>query len=155
MGKHDALTKTLAVVGTTLLVLPLVAPLVLGLGLLGGPMGYRVDYLMPFEVYPIALVGMALVLWASIRAHARTKAVGAAIAVMLGGFALAAVAAQVTGIANSEEELEAWRYAVTIGFAAMSLLGQAALAAIGALIARDSIRASHVEAPPVQHASGA
>jgi hypothetical protein len=111
-----------------------------------------IDYLMPFEVYPVAVVGFILVLLASLRARLRRGAVGISIGVMLGGVVLGAVAAQLTGIANSVETLEAWRYAVVIGFGAISLIGQLTLAVIGILLVRDLSEAK--QADPAAAAAG-
>ncbi|MDP2183142.1 MAG: hypothetical protein Q8K99_11310 [Actinomycetota bacterium] len=154
MKEHDVLARTLAILGTVLVVLPLIAPFALGLIVMGRPGGFRLDYLMPFEVYPVTIVGMALLVWASFRARARKGAVGIAIAVMLGGLVLAGVAAQVTGIANSEEQLETWRYALTIALGAVSLLGQVALIVEGSLLTRDLFRARGDAATPLTPATG-
>lgn len=137
MGKHDAFAKTLAIAGTVLVVAPLLAPLAFSLASIGRPGGYRIDYLMPFEVYPVTLVGVALLVWASFRARARKRAVGIAVGGMIGGLALCAVAAQATGIAQSEEQLESWKYVLTAGLAGLSLVAQIALAVIGCMLVRD------------------
>ncbi|MFA5844009.1 MAG: hypothetical protein WC971_04170 [Coriobacteriia bacterium] len=155
MGKHDALAKTLAIIGTVLVVLPLLAPLAFGLLTIGRPGGYRLDYLMPFEVYPVTLVGVALLVWASLRARARTGAVGIAVGGMIGGLVLCAIAAQVTGIAQSEERLEAWRYVLTAGLGGVSLLAQIALVVIGFMLVRDLFAAPDEVAPPGARAPGA
>jgi hypothetical protein len=143
MGKHDTFAKILAITGTVLVALPLVAPLAFSLRFIGRPGGYHLDYLMPFEIYPITLVGMALLLWAAFRAHARREAVGIAIGGMLGGLVLGSIAAQVTGIAQSVERLETWKYILTGGLFGVSLLAQIALLVVGCLLVRD------LYAPPV------
>lgn len=155
MGKHDALAKTLAIIGTVLVVLPLLAPLALSLQSIGRPGGYQLDYLMPFEVYPVTLVGVALLVWASFRAHARKGAMGVAIGSMIGGLVLGAVAAQVTGIAQSAERLEAWKYVLTAGLFGVSGLAQIALVGVGCMLVRDLVAAPGDTAPPVARATGA
>jgi hypothetical protein len=137
MKKQNPLARVLAIIGTVLVALPLVFPLATSLPSIGSPGGYRVDYLMPFELYPITLIGTALILWASLRAHMRRAAVARAIGAMLGFFILCAIAAQVTGIANSVEQLEKWRYMLTAGLGVASLLGQVALIVVGVLLVRD------------------
>ena len=149
MGKHDALAKTLAIVGTLLVVLPLVAPLALSLRSIGRPGGYRLDYLMPFEVYPVTLVGMLMIVWASFRARLHKRAVGITIAVMLGALVLAGVAAQVTGIAQSVEQLETWRYVLTAGLGVVSILAQIALAVVGGMLVKDLFTAQADATPPL------
>ena len=147
MGKHDVVAKILALVGSVLVATPILAPLLVSISSIGSPGGYGVDYLMPFEIYPVALVGAGLVLWAALRAHVRRALVGACIGVMLGGVLLGAAAAKLTGIADSAEQLEAWRYAIVIALGAASLIGQAALVVAGSLVARD-LFAHHGDAAP-------
>lgn len=154
MGKHDAFTKTLAIVGTTLVALPLVAPLLLGLGSIGSPRGFGIDYLMPFEAYPVTIIGIVLVLGAAFRARDRRGPAGICIAIMLGGILLGGAAAKLTGIADSVETLETWRYVVTAAFGVLSLLGQAGLVVIGSMIVRD-LFARREETPPVGAAPSA
>ncbi len=152
MTKHDTLARVLAITGTVLVALPLVLPFVFSLRSIGGPGGYRLDYLMPFEAYPVTLVGVALLAWAAFRAHERRGAVGWLVVVMIGGIVLAGVSAQLTGIAQSTEQLEAWRYAVTAALAATSLAAQVALIVVGWLLIRDLFGGGHeaMQPPPAQ-----
>ena len=148
MGKHDALSKTLAVAGTVLVALPLIAPLVFSVRFLGRPGGFRIDYLMPFEIYPVTLVGVALLIWVAFRARERKREVGWAVGGMFAGILLAAAAAKITGIADSVERLETWRYALTAALGGLSLLAQVALVVIGWLLARGVFAAHDNVAPP-------
>lgn len=59
-----------------------------------------------------------------------------------------AVAAKATGIADSVETLEAWRYIVTAGFGVASLLAQVWLIVEGVLLTRE-IRENGGYAPPL------
>lgn len=153
MKEHDVLARTLALIGTVLLALPLIAPFALGLLVMGRPGGFRFDFLMPFEVYPVTIVGAALVVWASLRSHMRRGAVAAAIAAMLGGVVLAGVSAQATGIAQSAEQLEAWKYVLTSALAAVSILGQVALIVESWLLSRDLSHISRRTTPPLTPAT--
>ena len=58
MGKHDGLAKTLAITGTVLVMLPILMPVLTSLLTFGGPGGFRIDYLIPFEIFPLTLIGM-------------------------------------------------------------------------------------------------
>lgn len=154
MGKRDSFTKTLAIAGIVLLLAPVLAPVVFSLGTFGSPRGYTIDYLMPFEFYPVALVGMILVLWASLRGRLHRMGVGISIGLMIGGVVLGAVAANLTGIANSVETLEAWRYGVVIAIGALSLIGQIALAWFGIRMLLDmSAHAKSMTAGPAAPAA--
>lgn len=145
MAKRSVLARVLAIIGVVLLLAPILLPVAFSLRSFGRPGGYMIDYLMPFEVYPVAIVGFILVLVASLLTRLRRGTVGICIGMMLGGVLLGGVAAQLTGIANSVETLEAWRYAVVIGFGVVSLIGQIALAVVGALLVRDLSRTKRVE----------
>ncbi len=71
MEKKDTLSKILAIVGTVLVWIPILAPVVLGFVSLGMDGIYRFDYLMPAELGILVFVGGALLLWAAIRAKSR------------------------------------------------------------------------------------
>lgn len=71
MERKDMLSKILAIVGTALVWIPILAPLVFGFVSLGMDGIYRFDYLMPAELGILAFVGGALLLWAGIRAKSR------------------------------------------------------------------------------------
>lgn len=147
MAKHSVLARVLAVIGVVLLLAPILLPVAFSLRSVGRPGGYMIDYLMPFEVYPVAVVGLILVLAASLVAQLRRGRVGTCIGVMLGGVVLGGVAAQLTGIANSVETLEAWRYGLVFGFGALSLIGQVALAVVGVQLVRDLSDAKRGQSP--------
>jgi hypothetical protein len=71
MEKKDTLSKILAIVGTVLVWIPILAPVVFGFVSLGMDGIYRFDYLMPAELGILAFVGGALLLWGAIRAKSR------------------------------------------------------------------------------------
>ncbi len=155
MKRNDALVRSLALVGTTLVALPLLAPIVLGLASMGRFGSLRIDYLMPFEAYPVTLVGVLLVVAASLWARSRRAATAITVGVMFGGIVLGSVAAQLTGIADSVETLDTWRYVLTGGLAGISLLAQCALVVLGILMVRDARRDKHPATPPAAPVAGA
>ena len=59
MEKKDPLSKILAIVGTVLVWIPILAPVVFGFVSLGMDGIYRIDYLMPAELGILAFVGGA------------------------------------------------------------------------------------------------
>lgn len=153
MARNDVFARSLAIVGTVLVALPLLAPVALGIGMIGRFGALRIDYLMPFEVYPVTVAGVVLLVAASLRLAASRKAIGSTIAVMFATLVLTGVSAQVTGIANSPEQLEAWKYVLTAGLGAASLAAQAVLAVLGARLFRSAHREAGPHAP-VTHAPG-
>jgi hypothetical protein len=71
MEKKDTLSKILAIIGTVLVWIPILAPVAFGFISLGMDGIYRIDYLMPAELGILVFVGGALLLWAAIRAKSR------------------------------------------------------------------------------------
>ena len=71
MEKRDTLSKILAIIGTVLVWIPILAPVALGFISLGMDGFYRLDYLMPAELGILVFVGGALLLWAAIRSRKR------------------------------------------------------------------------------------
>ncbi len=102
MRKKEAGTKALAVAGTTLVWIPILAPIVLSVVFRVARGWFRFDYLMPAELFPSALVGGGLLLWAAVRAQSNRRLIGwslaAAVCMLVGGQALAVV----TGLASGE-----------------------------------------------------
>ena len=84
MEEKDVLTKMLAIAGTALVWFPNLAPVLLSvIGFITERM-FRFDYLMPAELFPVALVGGFLLLWAALRARSRRGLIGGS----LGGAAV-------------------------------------------------------------------
>lgn len=104
MEKKTGLTKVLAILGTILVWLPLLAPVLFSAMFLFTRRMFRFDYLMPAELFPLALVGGGLLLWAALRARAHRAQIGwglaAAVVLLFGGQAIAVV----TGLASGEIE---------------------------------------------------
>ena len=137
MEKKDGLTKTLAVTGTVLVWLPLLAPFVFGVLAFFQRGFFGFDYLMPAELFLVVLLGSAALFWAALRAHAYVRLVG-------GGFLLAVVSlvagqaiAVATGLASGEAQPEGWRWGLVIGSLAIYWLGLTIVGTGGALLVRD------------------
>ena len=114
MQKRDILTKILAIVGTILVGLPVVAPIVFGLLRLFRGASFLVDYLMPAELGFLVLAGALMLLWAAIRVRAYIKwiawSIGLAILLVVGAQWLAVV----TGLADGSIQPGGWQMAVTM-----------------------------------------
>jgi thiol:disulfide interchange protein len=115
MAKNDWFTKILAIVGTILVGLPVVAPIIFGLTRLIRSGRFMVDYLMPAEFGFLVLAGAILLIWAAIRARAYLKwigwSVGIAIFLVVGGMWLATA----TGLADGSTPEGGWQSAVVYG----------------------------------------
>ena len=104
MEKKDGLTKILAIFGTVLIWFPVLAPFLAGMGLFIRKGMFRFDYLMPAELFPSALLGGVILLWAAVRAHSRQKLIGwgltLAVVLLFGGQTIAVI----TGLASGRTE---------------------------------------------------
>jgi hypothetical protein len=115
MRKTDNLTKGLAVVGTTLVWLPLLAPVLFSALLLISAGRFLSDFLMPAELFPVGLPGAVLLFWAAVRARSRVRLIGwslgIAVALHVGGQMLA----EVTGLASGAREAAGLWFVVVLG----------------------------------------
>ena len=104
MERKSILTKILAVAGTILVWFPILAPVLISILFLIQEGIFRIDYLMPAELFLSFLLGSLLLLWAGLRAHSHWKLIawgfGIAILMLIGGMWLA----QITGLASGATE---------------------------------------------------
>jgi hypothetical protein len=137
MTKKDIFTKVLAIVGTVLVWIPILAPVFFSVISLLGDGIFRFDYLMPAELFLVALIGGGLLLWAALRTRSRRGligwALGIAVVLLVGGQALAVV----TGLASGETEPTGWRMVLVLGSLGIYVLALVVLGVGGALLARD------------------
>jgi hypothetical protein len=136
MARTSVVNKMLAIAGTVLAWLPIVAPLVFAFIALFTRGRFLFDYLMPAEVFPVALAGGVLLLVAAFRMQSRRGLVGGALALavfMLFGFQALAMA---LGLASGEQQPEGWRLALVLAGVAVYILALAAVGVGGILLLR-------------------
>jgi hypothetical protein len=137
MGKKDIFTKALAVAGTVLVWFPILAPVLFTAGLLIRARIFRFDYLMPAELFPLALFGGVLLVWAALRARARRGLIGGslggAVVLLVGGQAIASI----TGLASGRTEPTGWPWALVLASLALYVLALVGLGVGGVLLLRD------------------
>jgi hypothetical protein len=137
MEKKTTLTKILAVLGTVLVWLPLLAPVLFSALFLFTRRMFRFDYLMPAELFPLALVGGGLLLWAALRARAHRAQIGwglaVAVVLLFGGQTLAVV----TGLASGDIEPAGWWWILVLGSLGIYSLALVVIGLGGAMILRD------------------
>lgn len=143
MSKRDLFTKLLAVAGLTLAWFPMVAAVLTSVVSTARSGVFRMDYLMPAELFPAALVGGILLLWAALRAGMHVRS----IAWCLGLAAVFLVASQLiavaTGLASGETEPTGWPMVLVVGGMAGYTLALVGLGVSGALLARGVLRPAH------------
>jgi hypothetical protein len=136
MKKAGVFTKVLAVTGTVLVWLPIVATVALSLvGSLAGRV-FRFDYLMPAELFPAAFLGGGLLVWASLRARSRRGLIGWGLGLMLGSLVGGQVIASLTGLASGETEPTGWAWALVIAAIAAYTLALVELGIAGIMLVR-------------------
>ena len=145
MNRKAFLTKLMAVIGTVLVCLPLLAPLLLSLILWFEERIFRFDYLMPAELFVFVLAGGLLLIWAAWRAHLRLKPIalglGVAVGMLVGGQTFAVV----TGLASGAREPAGWAWTLLLASLAVFWLALILLCfgAVGLLI--DLMRPTRLE----------
>ncbi len=136
MQKRSVAGKVLAVLGTVLVWLPILAPLVFGLIRFMGMGRFSFDFLMPAELFPVVLVGSLLLIWAA----ALTRSYRAPI---IGGFILAVVLlvggqvlAVVSGLASGETEPQGIWWVLVIALFVLYICALVTVGAAGILLLR-------------------
>ena len=137
MGKKDVFTKILAITGTVLVWCPILAQILFSATFSIARGMLRFDYLMPAEMFPFALAGGGLLLWAALRARSHRAwigwGLGIAVGLLVGGQALAVV----TGLASGETEPAGWPWLLVLASLAIYTLAVLAMGIGGILLLRD------------------
>lgn len=140
MGNKSILSKTLAIIGTIMVWLPILAPFFFGLLSLIGEGLFRFDYLMPAEFFPLVLVGGGVLVWAALRARSRRRLIGWGLGIAFLSLVGAQLLAVVTGLASGETEVGGWQWALVLALLALYALAVATVGVAGVLLLRDLFR---------------
>lgn len=147
MQNKRTLTQTLAILGTLLVWIPLLAPLLFSALFFLQTNLLRFDYLMPAEMSLFALLGGGLLLWAALRARRRRGwigwGLGVALAMLVGGQALA----QVTGLASGEIEPAGVWWTLVLASLGVYALAVLVMGVGGVLLLRDLFKFSSSSNP--------
>ncbi|NUM44392.1 MAG: hypothetical protein HUU38_06755 [Anaerolineales bacterium] len=140
MEKKNALTKGLTIVGTGLVWFPLLAPLLLSAvtGMVEGV--FRLDYLMPAELFLVALLGGLLLLWAAIRMQARRGLIGWGLGLAVGLLVGSQVLAVVTGLAHGDTAPDGWAWILVLTLLGSYILAVMGVGIGGILLLRDQFK---------------
>lgn len=108
-------TKILAIGGTVLVWFPVLAPILLAaVGFARMGMFRNFDYLMPAELFPVAVLGGLMLLWAAIRARSRRGLIGWSLGAAFVLPVIGQVVASVTGLASGAREPVGWQWALVL-----------------------------------------
>lgn len=127
----------LAAVGTVLVGIPLVAPVVLAIGFLVAQAGFHFDFLMPGELFLVVLGGGAVLVVAALLAGRRRVLIGALLAIAAASFAGTTWSATATGLASGRMAAEGWPLALVVAFYAIYCAAAIGLVVAGILLSRD------------------
>lgn len=108
-GKRRGVTLLLAWSGTILAGLPILLMVVTSAIYTATRGEFRMDILIPAELFPLELIGGVLILWAAVRAGESWKPSAWAMGVMVALLAGAQGAAVLTGLAHGDAEPVGWR----------------------------------------------
>jgi len=137
MEKKDVLSKILAIAGTILVWFTLFAPVLMTIVFFIRSGEFHFDFLMPAELFLVALVGAGLLLWAALRTRRRVKLLLASFCLallgLLGGQALAVV----TGLASGATEPGGWQWVLVLGCIFLYILMLVVMGIAGLLLLRD------------------
>jgi hypothetical protein len=137
MEKKGILTKILAIIGTALAWFPILAPVLLSAAFIIKEHIFRFDYLMPAELFPAALVGGGLLIWAALRAHSRWSLIGWGLGIAAGLLVGSQELAVVTGLASGETELAGWWWGLVLASLVVYSLALIVIGVGGVLLLRD------------------
>jgi hypothetical protein len=148
MEKKGILTKVMTIVGTGLVWLPILAPVAFYVIRFIEGRILLFDYLMPAELFPVALIGAGLLMWAALRARSRRGIIGwglgIAIGTLVGGQALAVV----TGLASGDIEPTGWQWVLVLASLAGYSLALVAIGIGGVLLIRDLFKSPSAPTGP-------
>ncbi|HEX6384334.1 MAG TPA: hypothetical protein VF177_06670 [Anaerolineae bacterium] len=137
MEKKGILTKILAIVGTVLVWLPILAPVMFSMAAIIEERVFRFDYLMPAELFPVALIGGGLLIWAALRMRSHLRLIGWGLGIAVGLLVGGQVLAVVTGLASGETEPAGWWWALALASIVVYTLALVIIGVDGLLLLRD------------------
>ncbi len=140
MNVRSTAEKSLALVGTLLATLPLAAPVAFTAMRLAGGGSFAFDYLMPAELFPLAIAGGLMILAAGLLSKRRRWLAIASLAAAVAFFLGINVGAELTGLASGLHPAAGWRLALVGGFLVLFVAAEIAIAVGGALLSRDLFR---------------
>jgi len=140
MENKSVFTKILATMGTVLVWFPILAPVLISVARIAQGRMIRLDYLMPAELFPVALAGGCLLLWAALWARLRRGLFGWCLGIAVGSLVGGQVLATVTGLASGETEPAGWPWALVLASLAIYSLALVVMGVGGLLLLRDLFR---------------
>jgi len=136
MEKNERLSLILAITGDALVWFPIAFTAALSLIRLAQTGMPLFDYLMPAELFPVALAGTVILLLAAFRLGIYKKKIGISAAVFIGAPLLGQAVAVVTGLASGETEIGGIEWAAVLVLLAVFIAAEVFLGIAGIGLAR-------------------
>jgi len=114
MTYKGGFTKIQAILGTILVWLPILMPVLFSISRLIQTGHFNFDFLMPAEMFVFVLAGAGLLLWAAARAQAWLKLLGWSTGLAIGLLVAGAAFATFTGLTSGETEPAEWMVTLVI-----------------------------------------
>ncbi len=112
MNNRGIFSRFLAIMGTVLVWLPVLAPVLAAAVRLLEQGGFNFDYLIPAELFPLALVGGISLILVARRTRLRWRLVGWGLGVAIVALGAGQVLAVVTGLGSGEAQAAGWPLAL-------------------------------------------
>ncbi len=146
MDNKGTLTKTLAVAGTIFVWLPILAPILFSAILLIRAHIFRVDYLMPAELFFLVIIGGGLLLWAAVRSRLNWKLFGWTLGIAAALFFGMQAIAVVTGLADGTTAIGGWEWMLMLGILAAYTVAVVVIGVGGIVLLRDLFKPGQLAA---------
>ncbi|MDI6860890.1 MAG: hypothetical protein QMD25_02590 [Caldisericia bacterium] len=140
MKKIGLIDKIIAITGTVLIWIPIIAPLFFALLSLFYFKKFRFDYLMTMEFFLLILIGVILLIIVSLRTKKSIKNIVICSLVLIGSFFLPQLIAQLTGVASGETELTTTMFTILITFVIIYILALIILGVFGILLVKKLVK---------------
>jgi hypothetical protein len=142
VNPRSTLTRTLALLGTLAAWLPIAATLATSAMGSARAGTFRMDYLMPAELFPAVIVGGGLLIWAAYRTRRRKRLITGGVAVAVGSLFLSHLFAVVTGLASGATQPTGWTWGLEVAGLAVYTGAVIATGVGGVLLVRDLFRSA-------------
>lgn len=116
MKNKILISKILAITGTILVWIPIIAPVLLTIIFLITEGRLAFDFLMPMELFFLVIIGALLLIISSIIMKFKWKIIGISLGTTITVFILVQFIAEITGIASGETEMTTLLYFIMITF---------------------------------------
>jgi len=116
MKNKSLISKIIAITGTILVWIPIIAPVLLTIIFLIIKGRFAFDFLMPMELIFLVIIGAILLIISSIIMKFKWKIIGISLGTIISIFILGQFIAEITGIASGETEMTTTLYFIMITF---------------------------------------